>query len=326
MSVPDHDPDATRKQLGFACLMTAVGGLLLGVQLDATGRFIGTGHTTLGIGALVSLVAVLVTSVRTARHMGSAWLPRDAIAALGLTTSFFGFACVVGAVLAPGGSWMFFEMTLLIVFLLLRRRADPTGPALTPGLVGVLALMLLFRLWITYQGSQHRWAVMEIDVPILSGIPLAFLDPVRSVSLGAFTPNELGFPPAGLNFSVTTTIWALGFVLSIVGILWLARAAREHEDDRVHATIMELPDGLALLVSRLLPEEQWSELGLHGRSDRARKKRIEALVGERMAARREVETALRQAVLQELRIPGEFGSQLMNLLEHRDDKPEDTAQ
>ena len=314
MNTLDQDPDAMRKQLGFACLTTAVGGLLLGVQLDSVGNFVGTGYTTLGIGALISLVVVVASSIRAAHYLGSAWLPRDGLAALGVATAFFGFACVLGAVLAPGGPWMFFEVALLLILLVLRRGARVVGPGLTPGIVAVLAVMLLFRLWITFQGSEHRWAVLEVEIPIISGLPFAFLDPVRTVSLGELTPGRLGFPPAGLNFNASTMIWAIGFTLTIVGILWLGRAAREHEDDRVHATILELPGGLAALVGRLLPEEEWSDLGLHGLSDRRRQKRIETLVRERMQARQEVDLALQHMDLGSMRIPDAFTGQMLEIL------------
>jgi MFS family permease len=201
-----------------------------------------------------------------------------------------------------------------MALLALRRDARTVGPGLTPGIVAVLALMLLFRLWITYQGSEHRWAVLEIDIPILSGIPLAFLDPVRTVSLGELTPGRLGFPHAGLNFNASTMIWSLGFTFAVVGILWLRRAAREHEDDRVHATILALPIGLATLVSHLLPEEEWSELGLHGLSDRRRQKRIETLVRERMSARQQVDVALQHMDLGSMRIPDPFTGQILEIL------------
>jgi len=321
MSAHTHDPEATVKQLAIACLTTAVGGLLLGVQLDTTGRFVGTGRTTLGIGALVSLLAVLVTSLRAARQTGSAWLPRDVAAALASGTAFFGFASAVGAVLAPGGSWMFFEVGLLVGLIVLRRRTAGALPELTPGMIGLLALMLLFRLWVTYQGSEHRWAVVELEVPLLSAIPFGFLDPVRHVSLGAFTPHELGFPPAGLDFNVSVTLWSLGFVLTVIGILWIARAGGEHEDDRVHATILQLPPGLASLVSRLLPEEEWRQLGLHGLSERRRRKRIETLVRRRVSARREFEAALRQADLQPPDTPSGFAVEIFDLLTGREALP-----
>lgn len=281
-----------RTQLALACLTVAVGCVLLGLQIDASGALVGTGRTALAIGIVVSLVAVLLRSARASAR-GGPWLPRDLVSVVGVVTGFFGLACVVGGVIAPGGGWMFFEVVLLVVLLALRqRRTQSMSPEMGTGAITVLALMLLFRLWVTYQGSEHRWALVSIDVPILSGLPLSFLDPVRTVSLGSFTPDELGFPPAGIDFHFSMTLWSVGFVLCIAGMRWGAHAAREHENDRIHETIQELPPSLAALVERILPEDDWEHMGLHGLSDRRRRKRIEALVGEKLAARRELEEAL----------------------------------
>jgi hypothetical protein len=48
------------------------------------------------------------------------------------------------------------------------------------------------------------------------------------------------------------------------------------------------------LVERLIPEENWKQLGLHGLSERLRCKKIEALVEHEMRARREFESLLRR--------------------------------
>ncbi len=303
-----------RTQLALACLTVAFGCVLLGLQVDATGAVVGTGRTTLAIGIVVSLVAMLLRSARTASS-GGPWLPRDLVSVLGVVTGFIGLACVVGAVLAPGGGWMFFEVVLLVVLLALRqRRRQSMSPEMGTGAITVLALMLIFRLWITYQGSEHRWALVTIDVPILSSLPLPFLDPVRTVSLGSFTPGELGFPPAGIDFHLSMTLWSVGFVLCIAGMRWGAHAAREHENDRIHATIQDLPPALAALVEKILPEEDWEAMGLHGLSDRRRCKRIEALVAEKLAARHELEEALRTRGLLSLRNPGGFAGEIYETL------------
>jgi hypothetical protein len=316
-------------QLALAGLTVAAGCLLLGLQVDATGAVVGTGRTALAIGVVVVLVALLLNSAReaksAARRGSGPWLPRDLVSAAGVVTSFFGLACVVGGVLAPGGGWMFFEVLLIVSLLAFhqsRGRLTPlAGREVGPGAISVLSLMLLFRLWITWQGSEHRWAVVSVDVPVLSSLPLAFLDPVRTVSLGSFTPDELGFPPAGIDFHVSMTLWALGFVLCIAGLRWGGHAAREHENDRIHDTIGMLPPGLANVVSKVLPEEEWEELGLHGLSDRLRKKRIEALFAERMAERREVEAALRSLDLLGLRNPGGFAGEIFESLARQEALP-----
>jgi hypothetical protein len=275
-----------RLHLALACLMVAAGGLLLGLQVDGTGALVGTGWGPLGLGALVALAATLVAS---ARGRG---LPRDALSGHSALCGFLGLAFVVGGVLAPGGSWMFFEVLLLAVLLARSRSgARPAEPELRAGTVAVLALMLLFRLWITLQGSEHRWQVMSVEIPILSSLPFDLLDSVKRVDLGEFRPEELGFPPAGLRFTPTLALWSGGFALSVSGLLWRSHATLEHQNDRIHATIHELPPSLAALVEKLLPEEEWPALGLHGLSDRMLRKRIEALVGDRLRRRRELESA-----------------------------------
>jgi hypothetical protein len=209
-------------QLALACVTVAAGCLLLGMQVDGTGALVGTGRTALAIGVVVALVAMLLRSAREARlahkRGGGPWLPRDLVSVAGVVVGFFGLACVVGGVLAPGGGWMFFEVLLIVSLLAFHQsRGHHFAPLVGPGAITMLSLMLIFRLWITWQGSEHRWAVMSIDVPILSGLPLSFLDPIRTVSLGSFSPAELGFPPTGIDFHVSMTLWALGFVLCIDG-------------------------------------------------------------------------------------------------------------
>lgn len=299
------------RQLALACVLIAAGGLLLGLQVDGNGAWVGTGFATLGIGAVIALIVTLLQAAR------SNALPRDGVMTIGAVCNFFGLAFVATGVLAPGGAWMFFEVLLLIAVL---ARATTPGR----GTIALLALLLLFRLWISYQGSQHRWQLISVDVPILSSIPLDFLEPIQRVELGEFTPRELGFPPAGLDFSLSLALWSAGFALLVVGLLWRARAALEHENDRVQATISELPPNLAHFVEKLLPEDEWHALGLHGLSERRLRKKIEQLVAQRVAARRELENAWKQA-----RLPlqaggpgfaGEIYTALAELEPRRDDQ------
>jgi hypothetical protein len=295
--------------LALACLMIAAGGLLLGVQVDGTGALVGTGWGPLGLGALVALAATLVQTVRGAS------VPRDGITGFSALCGFLGLAFAVGGVLAPGGGWMFREVLLLAVLLARRHEsARPAGPDLGAGTVAVLASMLVFRLWITWQGSEHRWQVMSVEIPILSSLPFGLSESVGRVDLGEFRPEELGFPPAGLHFTPTLALWAGGFALCVSGLLWRSRAAVEHENDRIHATIHELPPALATLVDKILPEEDWVALGLHGLSDRMRRKRIERLVGERLRRRRELEAAFDAVDLLGSTNPGGFTGEVVRTL------------
>jgi hypothetical protein len=287
--------------VAVASAMIGVGGLMLGIQVDADGNLSGTGFTALAIGALLSLLAA-VARIGTAGR-----LPRDAIGALFSVSAFLGLSFVIAGVLAPGGPWMFFEVfVLLLVFALRRTRAESGARWISGGSLCVLGLMLLFRLWITYQGSEHRWQLLSIDIPVLSWIPLAWLEPIQSVSLGSFTPHELGFPPAGFNFPLTMTLWALGFSLCAGGLGLGQSAASEHENDRIHELICTLPPELAALVERLLPEEEWQALGLHGLSERRQCKKIERLVAERMQRQRELQSAFESSALLALTNTGGF--------------------
>jgi hypothetical protein len=238
-------------------------------------------------------------------------VPRDLVTAVSATSAFLGLAFLVAGVLAPGGGWMFFEVLLLVVVL---ARTTARDEMLSRGAIAVLALMLLFRLWISYQGSRHEWQLVSIDVPIVSSLPFEFLAPIQSVELGEFTPRELGMPPAGLDFAPSLALWTAGFVLCVVGVAWRARAAPEHEDDRVHETIQELPPALAQLVERLLPEGEWRALGLHGLADRALRKRIEELVVARVVSRREIDRALHSADLLAQTRPGGFAGEIQRAL------------
>ncbi len=291
------------RQLGFACLMIAIGGVLLALQLDGDGAIVGTGFAPLGIGAVVALAATLLAGA------GRTSLPRDGLDVLSTASAFLGLAFLVAGVLAPGGSWLFFEV-LILLWLLTRRAPEEksNGPILTPGSCVALALMLLLRLWIAYQGSEHRWQLMEISVPILSSIPWSVLDPIKRIQLGSFDPTEMGLPATGMRFGPTLALWSCGFAAVASGLMWRARAAYEFENDRIHGTIQSLPHSLARLVERLIPEENWKRLGLHGLSDRLRCKRIEALVEKEMRSRREFDHLVRQTPILELPMSNPFAT------------------
>jgi hypothetical protein len=151
----------------------------------------------------------------------------------------------------------------------------------THGTIVWLALFLLARLWVTYQGVRHEWAAIRFDVPLLSRIPW-MPEGMRRVSLGDFSAAEFGIPEQGLHFSHTVALWAGGLALCVGGLWWRHRAAVEHENDKVHATVHRLPPPLASLVELILPEEEWRELGLHGLNERQRRKRIAGLTQERV--------------------------------------------
>lgn len=275
--------------VALGALLVACGGLFLGVQVDANRDFSGTGYAALALGALVALVATLV------RARASEALPRDLPAALATLSRFLGLAFLAGGVLAPGGAWMFAEVALLLVFALRRPSAGTRG-------LGTLALLaslvlLVFRLWITYQGSRNHWQVMTLPIPVLSWIPLDLLAPIQSIALGSFTPFELGLPPAGVDFPLTLGLWSGGFALCAAGLFVVDLAAREHENDRVHDVIHALPAPLAALVERLLPEDEWEALGLHGLPTRLLCKRIEALVRERAERQRQLAQAVARTQL-----------------------------
>lgn len=294
-------------EIALACATIAAGGVLLGVQLDGLRRVHGTGYGGMAMGLLVALFATALVARR-------ATLPRDPIAWWGAITSLFGVAFVVGGVLVPGGPWLFVELALL-TWLFARTRSAP-GLFVTPAAVVALALMLIFRLWLTYQASQGDFQLATIEVPLLSRLPDDFLAEFQRVPIGAFTADELAFPATeGLDFPATCAVWALGFVQVVVGLAWRARAAREHEDDRVHATIRRLPPGLARLVEGLLPESEWEGLGLHGLPPRKLEKRIEALVRERIGRARDVDERLRMLARHELAEPTGFGADIAGALE-----------
>ena len=288
--------------IALSALLIACGGVLLGLQIDSRGLYSGTGFIALGLGALVALVSALV------RLAGARGFPRTFAGAFAALASFLGFVFVIGGVLAPGGPWMFFEVLVLLAVCARRPREQERW--IGGLLLALLVVFLLFRLWVTYQGSENRWQVLSLPIPVLSWIPFAFLEPIQSVSLGSFTPHELGFPPSGVNFAVSMALWASGFCLCVAGLFLIQMAAREHENDRIHDLIHTLPLPLALLVERLLPEDEWNRLGLHGLAERQLGKRIESLVRDRAQRQQELQRAWEDSRLLGPLEPGGFSGRV----------------
>lgn len=298
MSEVREHPATTGLLLGG--LLVGVGGILLGLQVDQNGAWSGTGWSAFAIGALLALGAMLLRAKREGA------LPRDTLGIFAVVTAFAGLTFVLSGVLAPGGPWMFFELAVLVAVVVFKRPQESAGRWLSYGLLGLLATLLFFKLWIAYQGSENQWTVMSVNIPVISWLPFDFLDPIKRISLGSFTPHEMGFPPAGLSFAPTLALWAIGFALCVAGLLLSQTSAREHENDRIHALIHTLPSGLANFVERIVPEEEWYELGLHGLPERRLARRIEALVAERMARQKELQSALEAGRLLSQTNPGGF--------------------
>ena len=292
--------------IALGALMVACGGLLLGVQVDANRGFSGTGYAAFALGAVVALVSTIV------RARGTQGLPRDFPGAFAALAAFFGLAFASGGVFAPGGPWMLAEFAALLV-LALRRPRDGSRWISSRALWLMVALFL-FRLWITYQGSRNHWQLLSIQIPVLSWLPFDFLAPIQSIALGSFTPWELGLPPAGVDFPITLGLWSGGFALCAAGTFVVQLAAREHENDRVHDLIRTLPGPVAGLVERLLPEDEWEALGLHGQPTRLLCKRIESLVRERAQRQREFALAFERAQLLALTHNDDFSGAIQGAL------------
>jgi hypothetical protein len=300
----------------FGGVLIGAGGILLGLQLDQNGVISGTGWTAFAIGALLALGAALVRTRAEGR------LPRDTLGVFAVVASFMALAFVLSGVLAPGGPWMFFELFVIVAVVVFNRSARERDRWIGYGTLGLLAAMLIFRLWISWQGSENRWALMSVDIPILSWLPFDFLAPISRVSLGTFTPHEMGFPPAGLSLAPTLALWSIGFTLCIAGFMLVETSAREHENDRIHDLIHTLPASLANLVERIVPEEEWRALGLHGLPERRLARRIEALVAQRMARQNELRSALEAGKLLAQTNPGGFaGSIYQALVDPKDQEP-----
>jgi hypothetical protein len=266
----------------------------------------------------VALVSTIV------RARGTQGLPRDFPGAFGALAAFFGLAFATGGVFAPGGPWMLAEFAALLVLALRRPREGSRWIA--SGALWLMVVLFLFRLWITYQGSRNHWQVLSIPIPVLSWLPFDFLEPIQSIALGSFTPFELGLPPAGVDFPITLGLWSGGFALCAAGVFVVQLAVREHENDRVHDVIHTLPRPLAGLVERLLPEDEWEGLGLHGQPTRLLCKRIEALVRERAQRQREFARAFERAQLLALRHGDDFSGAIQGALAELDAsaaRPED---
>lgn len=279
-------------QLALACLMIAVGGALLGLQVDGNGDLVGTGRTALALGALVALVATAIQLGIVGR------LPRSTLGALSALCGFCGMAFLIGGVLVPGGAWMFWELVVLAwVLARRRRRVQPGGPEVGANALLLLSLMLLFRLWVTWQGARHEWQLFTIDVPLLSALPFPWLDPVKRITVGDFRRHELGFPPTGLDFATSTVLWSAGFALCAVGLWMRNQAAREVEIERIHGLIETLPRAAFHLVVRLVPEEEWERLGFFGLPERRLALRLGRVVEERLQHQMAFETAFRSSRL-----------------------------
>jgi hypothetical protein len=304
--------------IALGALMVACGGLLLGVQVDANRGFSGTGYAAFALGAVITLVSTIV------RARGSQGLPRDFSGAFAALAAFLGLAFASGGVLAPGGPWMLAEFAALLV-LGLRRPRDGSR-WIASGALWLMVVLFLFRLWITYQGSRNHWQVLSVPIPILSWLPFDFLAPIQSVSLGSFTPWELGLPPAGIDFPVTLGLWSAGFALCAAGTFVVQLCAREHENDRVHDVIRTLPAPVAGLVERLLPEEEWETLGLHGLPTRLLCKRIEALVRERAQRQCEFTLAFERAQLLALTHGDDFSGAIQGALTELEPRPAPTKE
>jgi hypothetical protein len=314
-----HGEQSARSGIAFGGLLIALGGVLLGLQVDANGKLSGTGFTSLAIGTMLALGALFVR----ARDAGR--IPRDMFGLFAACAAFLAIAFIVAGVLAPGGPWMFFEVFLAIGFVTLRRAKNEAGRWIDSGTLLLFAGMLLFRTWVSYQGSRYNWQVASIDVPVLSWLPFEFLDPLKHVSLGSFTPHELGFPPAGLSFAPTMSLWSLGFALCAGGLVLLQTAAREHENDRIHDLMSTLPPEVGRFVERLIPEEEWHDLGLHGLSGRRLVKRIEVLIGERMRKQRELQSALDASRLLGQTNPGGVSGEIFRAIVDADSERKDRA-
>ncbi|MGH8311390.1 MAG: hypothetical protein ACRETX_16555, partial [Steroidobacteraceae bacterium] len=119
----------------------------------------------LAIGALLALGAALVRTRAEGR------LPRDMLGVFAVVASFMALAFVLSGVLAPGGPWMFFELFVIVAVVVFNRSARESDRWIGYGTLGLLAAMLIFRLWISWQGSENRWALMSVEIPILSWLP-----------------------------------------------------------------------------------------------------------------------------------------------------------
>lgn len=282
---------SAKDTIALGCLLAGACGACGAVWIDPDLALAGTGHASLAAGIVVALVASL------ARGAGALGLPQDATAVVARLGWFGAQAFLVALVLAPGGAWLFVELSLLLV-LLARRDATKAWLGFGGPAFATLVAALAFKLWILHQGSEGRWQVASVPVPIVASLPFEALAPLRAVELGLFTADELGLPPAGLHYGFVALLLVVGFACGVAGTALLAHGAREHEDDRIDALLSTLPAPLAHSVEALVPEREWAQLGLHGLPQRKLARRLEELVRERARALEQARLATRTPEVQ----------------------------
>lgn len=279
----------------WGVLLAGVAGLCGAVWVDANGALAGVGYAPLAAGSIVALVALL------ARR--GAGMPHDAWALGARIGLYAALSFLLALVLAPDGAWLYAELVILVL-LLTRERPRMAWLGLGASTFVWLCIALAFKLWLLRQGSLQQWQVVQLDVPVVSWVPLDILRPFQTIDIGSFTASELGLPPSGLAFGLTALVLAVGFVSAVASIALLSWGEAEHEDDRVAALLSTLPPAVAQLVEVLIPEREWSTLGLHGLSDRKLARRMEELVRERARALQQSQVVLQHpAVRQWLALP-----------------------
>ncbi len=279
----------------WGALLASVAGLCGAVWIDANGAPAGVGYAPLAAGSIVALVALL------ARR--GAGMPHDAWALCARVGLYAALSFLLALVLAPDGAWLYAELVVLVL-LLTRERPRTAWLGFGASTFVWLCIALAFKLWLLRQGSLQQWQVAQLDVPVVSWVPLDILRPFQTIDIGSFTASELGLPPSGLAFGLTSLVLAVGFVSAVASIALLSWGEAEHEDDRVAALLSTLPPAVAQLVEALIPEREWSALGLHGLSDRKLARRMEELMRERARALQHSQIILQHpAVRQWLALP-----------------------
>jgi len=282
---------SAKDAIGLGCLLAGLCGLCGAVWIDPDLALAGTGHAALAAGVVVALVATLASG------KSPLGLPQDATGAVARVGWFAAQAFLVALVLAPGGAWLFVELLLLLV-LLARRDATRAWLGFGGAAFATLVSALAFKLWILHQGSEGRWQVASVPVPLVSALPFEALEPLRAVELGQFTADELGLPPAGLGYGLVALLLVVGFACGVAATALRAHGAREHEDDRIDDLLRTLPAPLARSVQALVPEREWEALGLHGLPERKLARRLEELARERARALEQARLATRAPEVQ----------------------------
>lgn len=282
---------SAKDAIGLGCLLAGLCGLCGAVWIDPDLALAGTGHAALAAGVVVALVATLASG------KSPFGLPQDAIGAVARVGWFAAQAFLVALVLAPGGAWLFVELLLLLV-LLARRDATRAWLGFGGAAFATLVAALAFKLWILHQGSEGRWQVASVPVPLVSALPFEALEPLRAVELGQFTADELGLPPAGLGYGLVALLLVVGFACGVAATALCAHGAREHEDDRIDDLLRTLPAPLARSVQALVPEREWEALGLHGLPERKLARRLEELARERARSLEQARLATRAPEVQ----------------------------